>query len=315
MSWLTEPWKYAFFRHAIAAGALAGALCGLVGVYVVLRRMSYIGHGLSHAIFGGAVASYVLQINFYVGAGIWGLVSALLINSVSRRRKSGADAAIGIVTTASFAVGVALISHFHRFTVNFEAALFGNILGVSVSQLVVLLGAALFTAVVVFLQYRQLLFATFDPEVADSYGVNVRRLDALFAVILAATVVSTMQVLGVTLIAAIIVIPAIVGRLVTDSFGRMLVVSTIAGGVCGFAGRGQRGHHRTGRGRVVRRRVHYDGADQPAEALPARVRAGGRRRAGRRAGRRIGLASRASDAWHFAHNPEIAKCVRSGRKP
>jgi len=236
MSWLTEPWKYAFFRHAIAAGALAGALCGLVGVYVVLRRMSYIGHGLSHAIFGGAVASYVLQINFYVGAGIWGLVSALLINSVSRRRKIGADAAIGIVTTASFAVGVALISHFHRFTVNFEAALFGNILGVSVSQLVVLLGAALFTAVVVFLQYRQLLFATFDPEVADSYGVNVRRLDALFAVILAATVVSTMQVLGVTLIAAIIVIPAIVGRLVTDSFGRMLVVSTIAGGVCGFAG-------------------------------------------------------------------------------
>ena len=150
MSWLTEPWKYAFFRHAIAAGALAGALCGLVGVYVVLRRMSYIGHGLSHAIFGGAVASYVLQINFYVGAGIWGLVSALLINSVSRRRKIGADAAIGIVTTASFAVGVALISHFHRFTVNFEAALFGNILGVSVSQLVVLLGAALFTAVVVF---------------------------------------------------------------------------------------------------------------------------------------------------------------------
>jgi len=236
MSWLTEPWKYAFFRHAIAAGALAGALCGLVGVYVVLRRMSYIGHGLSHAIFGGAVASYVLQINFYVGAGIWGLVSALLINSVSRRRKIGADAAIGIVTTASFAVGVALISHFHRFTVNFEAALFGNILGVSVSQLVVLLGAALFTAVVVFLQYRQLLFATFDPEVADSYGVNVRRLDALFAVILAATVVSTMQVLGVTLIAAIIVLPAIVGRLVTDSFGRMLVVSTIAGGVCGFAG-------------------------------------------------------------------------------
>ena len=236
MSWLTEPWKYAFFRHAIAAGALAGALCGLVGVYVVLRRMSYIGHGLSHAIFGGAVASYVLQINFYVGAGIWGLVSALLINSVSRRRKIGADAAIGIVTTASFAVGVALISHFHRFTVNFEAALFGNILGVSVSQLVVLLGAALFTAVVVFLQYRQLLFATFDPEVADSYGVNVRRLDALFAVILAATVVSTMQVLGVTLIAAIIVIPAIVGRLVTDSFGRMLVVSTLAGGVCGFAG-------------------------------------------------------------------------------
>src|SRR5439155_538221 len=113
-----------------------GALCGLVGVYVVLRRMSYIGHGLSHAIFGGAVASYVLQINFYVGAGIWGVVSALLINSVARRRKIGADAAIGIVTTASFAIGV----------------------------------------------------------------------------------------------------PAIVARLVTDSFGKMLVLSTVVGAACGFAG-------------------------------------------------------------------------------
>src|SRR2546426_5037306 len=116
MHFLMDPWKYAFFRHGLIAGTLAGALCGLVGVYVVLRRMSYIGHGLSHAIFGGAVASYVLQINFYVGAGAWGLLSALLINSVARRRKIGADAAIGIVTTASFAIGVALISRYHRFT-------------------------------------------------------------------------------------------------------------------------------------------------------------------------------------------------------
>jgi manganese/iron transport system permease protein/iron/zinc/copper transport system permease protein len=233
---LTDPWHYQFFRNGIEAGALAGALCGLVGVYVVLRRMSYIGHGLSHAIFGGAVASYVLQINFYVGAGIWGLASALLINSVARRRKIGADAAIGIVTTASFAVGVALISRYHKFTVNFDAALFGNILGVSNSGLLVLLGATVFTVVAVFLRYRQLLFATFDPDVAESYGVNVRRLDVLFALILAATVVSTMQILGVTLIAATIVIPAIVARLITDSFGKMLVLSTVVGAACGFAG-------------------------------------------------------------------------------
>ncbi len=123
MSWLTDPWQYGFFRHGLIAGSLAGGLCGLIGVYVVLRRMSYIGHGLSHAIFGGAVVSYVLQINFYVWAGLWGIVSALLINGVARRRKIGADAAIGIVTTASFAIGVALVSSYHRFTVNFDAAL------------------------------------------------------------------------------------------------------------------------------------------------------------------------------------------------
>ncbi|MGZ4105187.1 MAG: metal ABC transporter permease [Actinomycetota bacterium] len=236
MHFVTEPLHSGFFRHAVAAGVLAGALCGMVGVYVVLRNMSYIGHGLSHAIFGGAVASYVAQINFYVGAGIWGFVSALLINGVARRRKIGADAAIGVVTTASFAIGVALVSHVHKFTVNFDAALFGNILGVSIGALYILLGVTIAVAVAIFFRYRQLLFMTFDPEVADAYGVRVRRYDTLFALILAATIVSTMQVLGVTLIAAIIVVPAIVGRLVTDSFGKMLICSTVVGAFCGLVG-------------------------------------------------------------------------------
>jgi manganese/iron transport system permease protein/iron/zinc/copper transport system permease protein len=236
MHYLTDPWHVGFSRHALIAGILAGGLCGLVGVYVVLRRMSYIGHGLSHAIFGGAVASYVINVNFYLGAGLWGLVSAMLINSVSRRRQIGADAAIGVVTTASFAIGVALVSHVHRFTVNFDAALFGNILGINTQDLVVLACAAAFVAAAVFFRYRQLLFLTFDPDVADAYGVNTRRYDLLFALILAVTVVSTMRLLGVTLIAAIIVVPAIVGRLVTDSFGKMLILSTIVGALCSIVG-------------------------------------------------------------------------------
>ena len=89
---------------------LVGTLCGLIGVYVVLRHMSYIGHGLSHAVFGGAVVAYVVSINFYTARCCGASSSALLINAVARRRRIGADAAIGIVTTASFAVGVALIS-------------------------------------------------------------------------------------------------------------------------------------------------------------------------------------------------------------
>ena len=236
MHYLTDPWHLGFARHALLAGLMAGALCGMVGVYIVLRRMSYIGHGLSHAIFGGAVASYVVKVNFYAGAGLWGLVSAMLINSVSRRRKIGADAAIGVVTTASFAVGVALISHVHKFTVNFDAALFGNILGINRQDLWVLFGSTVFVALAIFFRYRQLLFLTFDPEVADAYGVNTRRYDVLFALILAVTIVSTMRILGVTLIAAIIVVPAIVGRLITDSFGKMLVLSTIVGALCSVVG-------------------------------------------------------------------------------
>jgi manganese/iron transport system permease protein len=237
MHWLIDPLRdYAFMRHGVIAGAMAGALCGLVGVYVVLRRMSYIGHGLSHAILGGAVVSYVVQQDFYVWAGAWGLVSALLINFVGRQRKIGADAAIGIVTTASFAIGILLISRVHRFATNFEAALFGNILAVNVTELLVIGGVGLFTLAAVLFRYRQLLFVTFDPEVADSYGVKVRRYDLLFSVILAGTIVSTMQALGVLLIAAITVIPAIVARLLTDSFRRMLWISSLVGAACGFAG-------------------------------------------------------------------------------
>ena len=236
MSWLTEPLSHGFFRHGLEAGLLGGALCGLVGVFVVLKRMSYIGHGLSHAIFGGAAVAYVLNWNFYLGAGAWGVLSALLINGVARRRKIGADAAIGVITTASFAIGVALISSVHRFAINLEAALFGNILGVTTEQLVVLVGVLVFTSGIVFLRYRQLLFATFDPEAADAYGISTRRTDALLSLVLAATIVATMQALGVTLIAATIVVPAVIGRLLTDSFAKMLVLSTAIGAVAGAAG-------------------------------------------------------------------------------
>jgi manganese/iron transport system permease protein/iron/zinc/copper transport system permease protein len=236
MSTLLEPFQYGFFRHAIVVAVIAGALCGLVGVYVVLRGMSYIGHGLSHAIFGGAVASYALGFNFYAGAIVWGLVAAMLINRVSRRRTIGADAAIGVVTSASFAVGIAIISVIGSFTRNFEAALFGNVLGVSLADVWLVAAVGVFAAVAVFLRYRQLLFSTFDPEVAEVSGVNTAVTDALLAIILASTIASTMTVLGVTLIAATLVIPPVIARLLTDSFHRMLFLSVGIGASCGFVG-------------------------------------------------------------------------------
>jgi ABC-type Mn2+/Zn2+ transport system permease subunit len=233
---LLDPFRYDFFVRGLIAAVLVGGLCGLVGVYIVLRRMSYIGHGLSHAVFGGAVASYVMELNFYVGAGLWGLVSALLINTLSRKRQIGADAAIGIITTASFAVGVALISRYRRFTRNFDAALFGNILGVTNEDLWVIAGVCALATGVFFLFYKQLLFATFDPEVAPIYGVPASRTEMIMALVLAATVIASMQVMGVTLIAAAIVTPAIIARLLTDSFSRMLWLAALIGSGCGVAG-------------------------------------------------------------------------------
>lgn len=236
METLLEPLNYEFFRHGLIAATLTGALCGLMGVYIVLRRMSYIGHGLSHAVFGGAVVSALMGWNFFLGAGAWGFLSALLIQGTARRRNIGADAAIGIITTASFALGVALISKSRSFTQNFESALFGNILGVTPEDLIAIGAVSLVIAVAVFFGYKQLLFTTFDPEIAPIYGVPTRWVDAAFALALAATIVVCMNVVGVTLIAAAIVIPPVAARLLTDSFGRLVIISLLLGAACGFAG-------------------------------------------------------------------------------
>ena len=236
MNLLTEPFAFDFFRQGVLASLLVGALCGMLGVYVVLRRMSYIGHGLSHSVFGGAVIGYVASLNFYAAAGLWGFFSALLINATSRRRKIGADAAIGIVTTASFAIGVALISRTRSFTRNFEAALFGNILGVTTMDLLVVAGVTAAVAAFIVLYYKRLLFMTFDPEVAPIYGINVGIVDSLFALAMAATIVASINVVGVTLIAATLVIPSTTARLLTDSFGRMIVLSTAVGALAGLVG-------------------------------------------------------------------------------
>jgi manganese/iron transport system permease protein/iron/zinc/copper transport system permease protein len=236
MDFFTDPLHYEFFRHGLIVATLVGALCGLMGVFIVLRRMSYIGHGLSHSVFGGAVVAYLMGWNFYIGAGLWGFFSALLINATARRRNIGADAAIGIVTTASFALGVALISKERQFTRNFEAALFGNILGVTRQDILIIAGVFVAVLAGLFFTYKQLLFTTFDPEIARVYGVQTGWVDAGFALALAATIVASMNIVGVTLIAAAIVVPPSTARLVTKSFGRLVIISTLVGAGLGFGG-------------------------------------------------------------------------------
>ncbi len=233
---ILDPFHYQFFVKGMAAALMAGALCGLIGVFITLRGMSYIGHGLSHAIFGGFAAAPLLGVNVLLGAGVWGLASALAINGVTRRKRIGADAAIGVITTASFALGVALLTKFGNKGPTFDAALFGSILGVTQGDLL-LLGAALLIAVVVFtVLYRPFLFSTFDPEVADVSGVSVKRMDALLMAVLSLSILATLTIIGVTLVAATLVIPAVVARMLTNSFGRMLWISTILGAVNGAIG-------------------------------------------------------------------------------
>lgn len=231
-----KPFEFEFFRNGVIVATLAGALCGVVGCYVVLRNMSYIGHGLSHSIFGGYAVAGLLGINLFLGAGAWGVLTALAIGGIVRRRPIGSDAAIGVVTTAAFAFGLAVVQIYGSPGRNADALLFGNVLGVTWADVWLIVGVSVGALVFIFFGYRQLLFTTFDAEVAQATGVRTNVVDALLMVLLSATVLATMNVMGVTLVAANLVIPAVVARMLTDSFSRMLVLACVVGAVSGFVG-------------------------------------------------------------------------------
>ena len=233
---ILDPYRYDFFTNGILVATIAGALCGLLGVFVVLRGLSYIGHGLSHSVFGGAAASAVMGLNYFVGAGIWGVTSGIIIGRIARRRLIGADAAIGVVTTASFALGLALLNRYGQAKKSIEAVLFGSVLGVETVDIIAVSVVAILTAVLVFGLYRHLLFATFDPEVAQVSGIKVSWVEALLMGMLSLTILVTMRVIGTLLISALLVIPASVARMLTNSFSRMLWISPLVGATSAFIG-------------------------------------------------------------------------------
>ncbi|MCT2587158.1 metal ABC transporter permease [Actinophytocola gossypii] len=239
MSWwsaLWDPFRFGFFVNGLLVATFAGALCGLTGVYITLRGMSYLGHGLSHSVFGGFAAASLIGVDYYLGAGLWGVASALMINRVARSRGIGSDAAIGVVTTASFALGVALLTLFGSRGPSFDAALFGSIVGVRPVDVVIVAAVLGCTLVVVCARYRALLFTTFDPEVARASGVAVGRVDVLLMCVLSLAVLATLTVIGVTLVAAALVVPAVIARMVARTFAFLLVVAALVGAGTGFVG-------------------------------------------------------------------------------
>ena len=231
-----EPLEFEFFQRGLFVATAASALCGLIGVFVVLRSMSYIGHGLSHAVFGGAAASTVLGVSYFVGAGVWAVLAALLIGRVSTRSPVGADAAIGVVTTASFAIGLAIQSRNGSVSSALDTVLFGNVLAVFGRDVLAVLVVGVLVTVFVVAFRRELTFATFDPDVARTSGIPVARLDALLMVALSATVIVSARVIGALLIAAMLVLPAGTARLLTNSIGRMLWLAPLLGALFGFGG-------------------------------------------------------------------------------
>jgi len=223
---LLEPLQYEFIVRALAATALAAAVCALLSCWLVLVGWSLMGDGVSHAVLPGVVLAYAVGAPFALGALVFGVLAVVLIGAVRDRGRIKEDAAIGIVFTTLFALGLALISVIPSQT-DLAHIVFGNILGVSPAELIQIGVLALVALAVLLLKRRDLTLYAFDPGHAHAIGLSPRRLGALLLGVLALTTVVALQVVGVVLVVAMLIIPGATARLLTDRFGRMLVLAPV----------------------------------------------------------------------------------------
>jgi manganese/iron transport system permease protein len=234
--WLFGPFALEFMQRALAAAVIVGALCSTIGTYVVLRKLSFIGDGIAHASFAGVVIAYLRGLDYYVGAGVVAVLTALGIGYVTRRGRVALDTAIGVMFTGAFALGVFLMSRQAHYNVDLESFLFGNILAVTRHDLVLILVLAFVVAVSLALLYRPLLYTSFDPVVAEAAGINVAFVDYALLVLLALTIIISLESVGIVLVAALLVTPAATAYQLTRRFRRMLALSAGIGTGCAVLG-------------------------------------------------------------------------------
>jgi len=229
MDQITAPLAYDFFVRALVAAVLAGLVCAVVGSYVVLKGLAFIGDAISHAAFPGIVAALLLKGSFYLGAGIAAVATALAIGWVSRHSRLRVDTAIGVVFAGTFALGVFLFSSIRSFVPEPLSYFFGNILAIGPDDLVglLVLGGVVLALVGVF--WKELLYATFDPLGAAASGLPVARLEYLVLALVALTIVVSVQAVGIILVVAMLVTPAATAQLVSVRYTRLMATAVIVG--------------------------------------------------------------------------------------
>jgi manganese/iron transport system permease protein len=236
MSWILQPLQYAFIVRGLLAAVMVGILCAVMGTYVVLRGMAFLGDAMAHAILPGVAISYLLHGNLLAGALIAAVVVAIAIGVVSRGGVVKEDTAIGILFAAALALGVALISSIQTYAVDLTHILFGNVLGVSPGDLWLTGGLGLLILAIVAINYKQFLVISFDPILAATLRLPTEMLRNLMLVLLALTVVVSLQTVGVGLSAAMLVTPAATAYLLTRRLWPMMLVSAGIGAVSSLLG-------------------------------------------------------------------------------
>jgi len=236
LQWLVEPLMYVFMQRAMLAALMVGVLCSVVGCYVVLRSMAFLGDALAHAILPGVAIAYLIHGNLTVGALIAAIVVALGIGFVSRQGAIREDTAIGILFAAALSLGVVLISSIQTYAIDLSHILFGNVLGVSTGDLLLTGGLGLVVLLSVVVCYRPFLVISFDPVLAATLRLPTGTLNNLMLVLLALTIVVSLQTVGVGLVAAMLVTPAATAYLLTRRLRNMMLLSAGFGALSSLVG-------------------------------------------------------------------------------
>jgi len=236
LTWLTEPFQYPFMLRALWASLIVGVVCPVLGTYVVLRGMAFLGDALAHIILPGVVLAFLLGLPLALGALAVGVLAALAINAISARAELREDAAIGVVFAGAFALGVALLSLQRSYAVDLTHILFGDLLGVSSADLGLMgaLGALVLLVVVAF--YKEFLVLSFDPLLATTLRLPVSFLKNLLLVLLVVVIVMSLQVVGVALVLAMLVTPASAAYLWSRRLPPMMAIAASFGSISALVG-------------------------------------------------------------------------------
>lgn len=233
---ILDPLAFGFFARALAAATIVGLVCSVVGCYMVLRGLAFMSDAISHSAFPGVVVAYLVKGPFYVGAVVAAVGTALAIGWVSRRGRLRGDTVIGVLFAGMFSLGVFLFSTIKNYVGDLFGFLFGEILGISVTDLLALAILAAIVLVIVIVLWKELLYSTFDPLGAAASGLRVGLLDYLFLALIAMTIVVSLQAVGIILVVAMLVTPAATAQLITLRFGRLMAIAIAIGVVSPVVG-------------------------------------------------------------------------------
>jgi len=235
LDFINDVAQYEFLQRALITAILVGVVCGIVGTFIVLRGLALMGDAIAHAVLPGVAVSYLLGVSTFFGALLFGIIASLSIGAISQNSRIKSDSSIGIVLSAFLALGVILIAQAQT-AVDLSQILFGNVLAVAESDMMLTVVVTVIVVALLLLFYKELLVSTFDPTMAQTYGLNVRTIHYALMVVLTVVTVTALQAVGVILVVALLITPAATAHLLTNRLSVMILLASTIGALSAISG-------------------------------------------------------------------------------